>query len=204
MEMKDIKIWSKYNRFTVLEDLWIINKRRRLLCQCDCWNIKNILSYNVIKWVSKSCWCYLLEVQKKRLTTHWMSRTKIYKVFKSVETRCNKKNDNAYKYYWWRWIKCLWNSFEEFYKDMWNTYKEWLEIERINNNWNYCKENCKWATRKEQLRNTRRTKIYKWKCLTEWCEELWLNFSTINNRIWSWWDIEKALFTPIKKKYSNI
>ena len=46
-------------------------------------------------------------------------------------------------------------SFEEFYSDMYPTYKKWLTVEREDNDWNYCKSNCKWATMKEQSNNRR-------------------------------------------------
>lgn len=89
--------------------------------------------------------------------THWMTRTRIYKIRENIKTRCNNPNIEFYKNYWGRWIKCEWKSFEEFYNDMKEWYEEHLTIERDNVNWNYCKSNCCWATRAEQQQNTRKT-----------------------------------------------
>ena len=55
----------------------------------------------------------------------------------------------------------MWNSFEDFYKDMGISYKDHVDkygendttLDRIDVNWNYCKENCRWATRMEQMHN---------------------------------------------------
>lgn len=86
------------------------------------------------------------------------------------------------------WIKNLWNSFEEFYVDMLDSFIlhsdiYWIDnttIERINNLWNYCRDNCKWATYKEQCNNISTNHIvnYKWKLYTisQLAELLWINY----------------------------
>jgi len=91
--------------------------------------------------------------------THWMFWTKIYWIRHWIKTRCYNKNRNRYKDYWGRWISICkkWMKFEWFYEDMWPTYKDGLTIDRIDNNWNYCKNNCKWSTYKEQANNRRRS-----------------------------------------------
>ena len=138
------------------------------------------------------------------MVKHWMRWTKIYWVYAGVKARCNNKNTKFYHLYGWRWIKCLWNTFEEFYKDMWNSYKEWLTLERIDNNWNYCKDNCSWETKKTQAWNRRTSIQYEWKCIKHWCEELWVSQWTIMSRIRNGWDLEKAIFTPIWKSGHSI
>ena len=128
---------------------------------CVCWKERNIYSWHEIPF---SCWCTKKNI-KHWLSLKWKKPPRIYSVFSTIKYRCNNKNSKSYYIYWWRWIKCLRKDFIEFYKDMWDTYKEWLSIDRINVNWHYCKENCRWSTRKEQAnnkrRNTQKNIIYK-------------------------------------------
>lgn len=151
--------WKKINNVYVkkiFDDNWTT-----MWCLvCGCWKEFNRKIY---LWIPGSCWCNIQKI------THWHTvwgrATKIYSVFTSIRRRCNNKKAKSYQHYWWRGIRCLWNSFEDFYKDMWPTYKEWLSIDRINNDWNYCKENCRWATAKEQSNNQRKstkTKVTHW------------------------------------------
>lgn len=80
-----------------------------------------------------------------------------------MNDRCKYKSNASYKNYGWRWIVCEWKTFEEFKDDMYESYLEHVKkfwekqttIDRIDANWNYCKDNCRWATYSEQNRNKR-------------------------------------------------
>jgi hypothetical protein len=95
-----------------------------------------------------------------------MCYTKIYRVWDWIKQRCKNPNMKWYKIYWWRWITYdnKRETFEWFYEDMWPTYKKWLSIDRLDNNWNFNKENCRWATRDQQANNKRNSRLieYKW------------------------------------------
>ena len=97
-------------------------------------------------------------------------QSKIYKAWANMKNRCNNLNYEWYKNYWWRWIKYdpKWETFEWFYNDMKLWHKDNLTLERIDNNWNYCKKNCKWATKQTQANNrsTSTSVTYKWKTKT--------------------------------------
>lgn len=96
---------------------------------------------------------------KKNCANKKPIRYRLMKIWSWIQWRCNSPLNASYQRYWWRWIKCLWVSFEEFYNDMvdgyiihWNKYwfdKKWTQLDRIDNDWDYCKENCRWVTAKE-------------------------------------------------------
>ena len=123
---------------------------------------------------------------------------RLYRTYYNMKTRCNNTKSLDYQRYGWRWIKLLWNTYEDFVLDMYPSYIEWLTLERIDNDWNYCKINCKRADRKEQANNTRRNHLfeYLWQklTLTWWAELLWIKRSTLAQRIYVYKrPIEKTL-----------
>ena len=141
------------------------------------------------------------------LYKHWFTWTSIHGTWKRIRQRCSLLNWHNYKYYWAKWIKVCerWNDFTKFYKDMNSTWREWLEIDRIDSNWNYEPWNCRWATKKQQANNqsNNRNIEYNWRTQTmsEWADETWLYSSLIRWRLNKWWDIWKAL-TKLPNKYN--
>lgn len=126
--------------------------------KCDCGVIKPIYKGLVVRGHTSSCGCYW----KERFTNkrHGMYHTLFYKVYRTMRDRCKNPNNKTYKWYGGRGIKCLWKTFEEFRDDMYLSYSIHKEkypknttIDRINNNGNYCKRNCRWTTYKKQANN---------------------------------------------------
>ncbi len=86
---------------------------------------------------------------------------------------------------------------------MGKSYKLGLTIERINNDGDYCKENCRWATHQEQMNNTRNNNVWEFegekKTTKQWSRKTGLNYSTLQERLMILkWPIEKALNTPAR------
>lgn len=102
----------------------------------------------------------------KLFRKHGMTKTSFYGRWKAINQRCGNPKHKAYKDYGGRGIKNEWKSFEEYKNDMYGSYLEHRKnhdemnttIDRINNNGNYSKTNCRWATKAEQMMNTRRNK----------------------------------------------
>lgn len=127
---------------------------------CD--NVFDCIIYAINSGKTKSCTC--LRKQNKQGYKHGMDGTKIYSIWSHMKQRCYSPNNTNYKNYGGRGIKVCdrWlNSFANFLEDM-SCHPKFLSLDRIDNDGNYCKENCRWATRKEQgnnKRNSRKNKI---------------------------------------------
>lgn len=142
---------------------------------------------------------------------HGLAHSVFNITYKNMASRCFNKGNGSYKDYGGRGIKCTWNNFDEFRSDMHESYLEHVEefgekntqIDRIDNSGNYSKENCRWATLKEQARNKRSNTFVVYggetKCLAEWAEVFNLNYQSLQTRLHRGWSIEKALTTPVKR-----
>lgn len=141
--------------------------------------------------------------------THGMSNpaTPLYMVWRNMKNRCLNKHTKDYHLWGGRGITVCqkWLKFEGFYEDMFSSYKKGLTLDRIDNNGNYCKENCHWATQTEQANNTRnieraRRYSYNGRSLTvsQWAGEIGLKRNTLHMRLQQYmWPVEKALNQPI-------
>jgi hypothetical protein len=97
-----------------------------------------------------------------RNKTHGLSYTKEYRCWCALKNRCLNKKNAQYSDYGGRGITISedWLKFENFIKDM-GVCPEDHEIDRIDNNKGYSKDNCRWTTTKVNSRNRRSTKIHK-------------------------------------------
>ena len=119
---------------------------------------------------------------------------RLYGIWKTMIHRCEDKKREKYPAYGGRGIKVCdeWHDVTNFvFWAMFNGYKDGLQIDRIDNNGNYCPENCRWVTAKQNTRNRRNT-VYltinsETKSVAEWCETIKVSAFTVY-----WWVREKG------------
>ena len=166
------------------------------ICECDCGKTTIAMGKCLKKGIIETCICLRKSRHREK---HNLSSSRLYRIWSLMKNRCSNPKAQNYKNYGGRGISVCtrWtDSFSNFLEDMGSKpYKK--SLDRINNNGNYCKENCRWATSKEQARNSRRTHYIeafgKKQCIIKWAEETGINPYIIRSRIKSNWPIEKAL-----------
>ena len=146
-------------------------------------------------------------------TTHGMSRTPEYQAWKNMKKRCFNPNTKQYSDWGGRGITVCdrWkNSFENFFADMGLKPTAKHSIDRIDNDGDYCPENCKWATNAEQQNNQRTNRLITIGCVTltiaQWAKEMGFARNLISCRLKAGWSEFAAVMTPVrqyKKKLLN-
>lgn len=155
---------------------------------------------------TKSCGCLLSENLIRRNTVHgYANRGKqshIYKVWKSMRKRCNNPRSKDFRLYGGKGVKVCarWQDFKLFHDDMASSYRPGLEIERLDSNGDYCPENCKWATEREQSLNTNRARLITFRGETLnvslWAERFGMDYDLLWQRLNAGWPMEKAISLP--------
>ncbi len=183
------------------------------LCQCECGNQKVIATSSLTRGLTKSCGCLYAETVTKHGFDRRVGKDRFYSIWHSMKSRCTKPNIDCAANYIGRGITICqeWLSFLNFKKDMYESYLEHLKehgtlnttIDRIDNNSGYSKDNCRWATKKEQSRNLRLNRLISFNgethCIAEWAEITGINEKILSYRIKAGWNIEKALTTPVNE-----
>jgi hypothetical protein len=204
---------QKFGRLTAVEFAemklcWGGKHRSVWWFQCECGNKTKKDISKVKIGHTRSCGC----LEQENLRALSRSRIKhglaiggsphpIYQVWCGMKERCENPKSKCHHHYGGRGIKIEWACFEDFYRDMFPTYQAGLTIERKNNNGNYSKENCRWATRAEQSLNTRRNVIIEFGGeslpVVVWAQRIGLKASVIAYRIREGWSAARALTQPV-------
>lgn len=188
---------QRFGRLLVLErDGSDKQKNATWKCLCDCGNQVVKTGIYLRNGDTRSCGCLQKETVSNLMSTHKKSKTRLYRVWAGIKTRCCNSNSDNYKYYGGNGITICdeWkNSFEAFSK--WaikNGYDEnapaqECTIDRIDSSKGYSPENCRWANHKEQCNNQTSNKMLTYNgdvhTMSEWADILGIKYTTLRARI---------------------
>jgi hypothetical protein len=161
-------------------------------CMCECGTNSIVYGWNLKAGKSKTCGCGIAPALLRVNTTHGKCRTPEYRVWAGIYTRCYNFKEKSWPFYGGRGITICarWRGsegFSNFLADMGLRPSRAHSIEREDVNGHYEPDNCKWATRQEQVLNKRNTlrvecdgKIIPLKIA---CELKGVNYYTARNRL---------------------
>lgn len=165
-------------------------------CLCECGKTGVFKTNAIRSGHTKSCGCNY----RKHGHSVGHTKTKEYTAWACMHDRCRNPRAREFKYYGARGIKVCeeWGTFKKFFEDM-GFSPPGTSIERIDNNKGYSKENCKWATKKEQMANRRNTIWIEIggvkKPLDVWAQEKGFKDGVVYSRYRRGWPISK-LYEP--------
>lgn len=196
-------VGKRYGSLVVLSRL----PNRYWLLQCDCGRPHKALHTNITSGRTSSCGCLRSDLIRKAKTKHGHTSYRgphslTYSTWAGMIARVTNPSHTVAKHYHARGITVCerWRDFANFLADMGERPTKTHSIDRIDNERGYEPGNCRWATRGEQARNTRRT-IHlehngKTMCIKDWADSLGIDPATLRIRLKRGWPLERALTTP--------
>lgn len=209
---------KKFGRWTLLKR--VPHKRRpHYLCLCDCGTRRVVCFRILLTGESKSCGCYRIEATARRNTKHGMYYSREYRIWTGMNSRCINCKEPTYSRYGGRgitvcdrWSRNNPNGFQNFLRDMGKCPSNNHSIDRIDNDGDYEKSNCRWATSKIQSWNKRCNVTYTYKgkicTLQQISKDLGVSYKSLYDRLRKRnYDLEKTvssyLSTPYVKRGSK-
>lgn len=178
------RLHQRFGRLVVVDSIYVRGLGTGWKCLCDCGEEIYASGSNLDTGNTQSCGC----LDRERRITHGKTKSRVYVIWKAMRRRCQNPKAFEFKNYGGRGITVCerWQTFENFFADMGDP-PDGYSIERNDNDGNYEPSNCRWASYKEQLNNTRSNRFLeafgKRQTLTQWSEELNIPATTIRNRL---------------------
>lgn len=194
-----VKIGERFGRLVIVAEAEpernkAGHSRRRVVARCDCGTEKIIRNPPALRmggWLS--CGCHQKDTVRSRSYKHGMTvgykPTAMYTTWQGMLDRCYNPNSEHYHRYGGRGISVCerwYNDAKAFAEDMGDKPTRFHSIDRIDQDGNYCPENCRWADKRQQARNRSTNIIVEhdgrdW-VLIDLCEKLGVSYALVCSR----------------------
>lgn len=192
---------KKYGYWTAISFYDREKSSTRWLCRCICGAERPVIANSLTKGISISCGCVGSKIRAEKKTTHGMGGTRTYKSWHSMHQRCQGKG--GHEGYVAKGITVCerWILFENFFEDM-GERPVGMTIDRIDGTKGYYKENCRWATHKQQMNNRDVNVIVepfgKKMTIAEAADKYKIGISCLRHRLRKGMSINDALTIPLR------
>ena len=175
------------------------------VCRCSCGTERNVVSGGLHSGQSRSC-------GHVRETAGGLSHkyASEYATWHNMHVRCSDPSHPRYDDWGGRGInvQSRWNSFTAFLEDMGPRPFPAAQLDRINNDYDYCRENCRWVTAEENVRNSSRIRILEHNgfrmSVADWARKLGVKSSLLYSRLHYGCDVGRVLTENIPQEDTKI
>lgn len=145
-----------FGKLTVIGVILPHARHTHMRCKCVCGTEFSVRASHLRVGQTVSCGSVSNGCIPPRYYKHGLRKSPLYQIWFDMHDRCLNKKRHNYHRYGGRGIKICarWYDVANFHADMNAGWKSDLQLDRIDNNGDYCKENCKWSTRSENMQNT--------------------------------------------------
>lgn len=178
-KLSTVKIGNRYSRWEVIGLKQGKGSEAKVTCRCECGVEKDVAINSLVRGTSKSCGCLTGNTNN----VNGLSKTPEWRCYHGMKSRCLDVNRECFEHYGGRgikvcdrWLEPSGKGFLNFLEDMGKRPSAKHSLDRIDVNKDYCKENCRWATRSVQAINRRkisanssgRTGVYWYESRQRW------------------------------------
>lgn len=216
-----VAIGEVYGRLTIIGEPFFVPSGKRgwrikkVECLCECGNKKVFLAASLRTGNSKSCGCSQPDFVSRANRTHGDSNgnPRLYRIWRNMNNRCNNPKFKDWMNYGGRGIRVCkqWRDYAIFREwSLSHSYRDDLTLDRFpNQDGNYEPSNCRWATFRQQMNNTRTNRFLtifcETKTIADWSRDsrCVVTPGTFQERIKKQWEAEKALVLPKQHRWSR-